>query len=153
MPSRWQAIIWINDGVVYLRIYVSLSLNELKQCDFFHIFQNAHWHSWTLKTRYEMCLKGSNDNIKIHPINHEHRLNFFSLVPMNLPKSSRVTSFSFVLYAISSDMESVKWNYTVPDQSQAINQTNDVLLSTGPTGTNSSDFFLSKYNICSRKCI
>ena len=29
-PSRWQAIIWTNDGIVYWRIYASLGLNELK---------------------------------------------------------------------------------------------------------------------------
>ena len=30
VPNRWQAIIWINDGLVYRRICVSLSLNELR---------------------------------------------------------------------------------------------------------------------------
>ena len=29
-PSRRQADIWTNDGIVYLRIYASLGLNELK---------------------------------------------------------------------------------------------------------------------------
>ena len=28
-PNRRQAIIWTNDGLVYLRIYVSLGLNEV----------------------------------------------------------------------------------------------------------------------------
>ena len=28
-PSRRQAIIWINDGIVYRRIYASLGRNEL----------------------------------------------------------------------------------------------------------------------------
>ena len=30
VPSRWHAIIWTNDGIVYWRIYASLGLNELK---------------------------------------------------------------------------------------------------------------------------
>ena len=29
VPKRWQAIIWSNDGIVYWRIYASLSHNEL----------------------------------------------------------------------------------------------------------------------------
>ena len=28
-PSRRQAIIWINDGLIYWRIYASLSVNEM----------------------------------------------------------------------------------------------------------------------------
>ena len=31
MPTRRQAIIWTNDGIVYWRIYASLGLNELTQ--------------------------------------------------------------------------------------------------------------------------
>ena len=37
-PTRHQAIIWTNDGSVYLRIYASLGLNELKD-----IFQLLRW--------------------------------------------------------------------------------------------------------------
>ena len=29
-PSRRQAIVWINDGLVYWRIYASLVLNQLR---------------------------------------------------------------------------------------------------------------------------
>ena len=31
MSTSWQAINWTNDGIVYWRIYASLSLNELKE--------------------------------------------------------------------------------------------------------------------------
>ena len=32
-PSRWQAIIWTNDGLVNWRIYASLGLDELIKTD------------------------------------------------------------------------------------------------------------------------
>ena len=31
VPNRHQAIIWTNDGLVYLHIYASLSLSELNK--------------------------------------------------------------------------------------------------------------------------
>ena len=44
MPTRQQAIIWTNDGIVYWCIYVSLSLNELMESP--HI--NSLWLSHDL---------------------------------------------------------------------------------------------------------
>ena len=35
MPNRWQAIIWINDGLGWWRMYASLGLNELNYV-FYH---------------------------------------------------------------------------------------------------------------------
>ena len=42
--GRHQAIIWISDGLVYLRIYPSVSLNDLMQNQFIHI--KIQWSVW-----------------------------------------------------------------------------------------------------------
>ena len=34
--NRWQAIIWVNDGTLHSRVYVSLSFDELNASDSHH---------------------------------------------------------------------------------------------------------------------
>ena len=42
-PTRRQAIIWTNGGLVYWRIYASLGLNELKSQ-----YNNCKYFPWML---------------------------------------------------------------------------------------------------------
>ena len=43
-PNRWQAIIWTNDGILYLCIYASLGLNELTSNQAFpKVFPNIYY--------------------------------------------------------------------------------------------------------------
>ena len=62
MPVRQQAIIWINDSLVYWHIYASLGFNELKNATTSNCFGNAglkiqtSWriicYYWTYQLRY-----------------------------------------------------------------------------------------------------
>ena len=53
-PSRWQAIIWTNDGIVYWHIYALLGLNELRygetiqKCKY--VFHNSQTNSTQQKS-------------------------------------------------------------------------------------------------------
>ena len=63
-PVRWQAIIWINDGLVYWCIYVSLSLNELNTYKN-TIWLNVYWYIIWQKDHSEVLLY-ENGNSYIH---------------------------------------------------------------------------------------
>ena len=44
VPTRGQAIIWSNDGIVYWRVYALLGLNELKSSSINRVVCNFVWY-------------------------------------------------------------------------------------------------------------
>ena len=61
VPNRWQAINWINDGMLYLCIYASLGVNELTGYDIREKYlQNLPFY-WVLIVNYRCELPTTPD--------------------------------------------------------------------------------------------
>ena len=67
-PSRWQAIIWTNDGIFYRRIYASFGLNELRDhgsLEFYRIvINNAHCYYQSFMFQPKSVIQSPYSNLK-----------------------------------------------------------------------------------------